>query len=185
MKEKLILVGAGGLGRVVLEIASKWYNCVFLDDNAVSNVDGTPIVGKINDLEKLYGQYKQLVVTIGNNILREQIYQQSEKLGYTFPNVIAASAYISPYAKLGNGIIILNNAVVQNGASIGSGTILNSGVEAHHDSTIGNNCLVYTNSVVRSLAKVGDRALIGSTVTISTRAIVQCGTVIGDGSVVR
>ena len=32
MKEKLLLVGAGGLGRVVSEHAGKIYDCAFLDD---------------------------------------------------------------------------------------------------------------------------------------------------------
>lgn len=183
MKEKLLLVGAGGFGRVVLEHASLLYDCAFLDDGNSAVVDDVPVIGNTADLEKLYGEYKLLLVTIGNNKLREKLYQRAKYVGYTFPNIIVASAYVSPRAILGTGIIILNNAVVQNNSRIGNGCILNPGVEAHHDSTIGNYCLIYTNSVIRSLTHLGDRVWIGSTATISTGAAIPNDSIVPDGSV--
>ena len=185
MKEKLLLVGAGGFGRVVLEHASQRYDCVFLDDGNAIVVDDTPVIGNTSDIEKLYPEYKLLLVTIGNNKLREELYKRADTVGYTFPNIIAPSAYVSPRATIGTGVIILNNAVVQNNAKIGNGCILNPGVEAHHDSSIGSYCLVYTNSVVRSLTSVGNRVWIGSTATVSTSAIVPDDTTIGDGEVFK
>lgn len=185
MKEKLLLVGAGGFGRVVLEHASLLYDCVFLDDGDATDVDGTPVIGRTSDIEKLYGKYKLLLVTIGNNKLRQSLYERAGFIGFTFPNIIVPSAYISSSAAIGSGCVILNNAVVQNNAQIGNGCILNPGVEAHHDSTIGNYCLIYTNSVIRSLTHVGDRVWIGSTTTISTGATVPDDSVVPDGTVVE
>ena len=48
--------------------------------------------------------------------MRERIYDMAKSLGYRFPNVLSPSAYISPYAKLGCGCVVLNNVVVQNGS---------------------------------------------------------------------
>lgn len=45
--------------------------------------------------------------------LRKKIYENAKVLKYEFPNIICSSAYISPYAKIGHGCVILNNAVVQ------------------------------------------------------------------------
>ena len=185
--EKLLLIGAGGFGRVVAEHARTQYDCAFVDDGRPIGtlVNDVEVVGGTDDLDKLFEEYKQLIVTIGNNALREKIYHQAAEIGYTFPNIIAPSAYISPYAFVGQGCVILNNAVVQNGVKVGNGVILNPGVELHHDSTVGNNVLIYTNSVIRSLAVVGDRAWIGSTATVSTRAVVDCDAIIEDGAVVK
>lgn len=183
--DKLLLVGAGGFGRVVLEHASLLYDCAFLDDGDATEVDGVPVIGKIDDIEHLYPEYKLLLVTIGNNALRERIYAAATDIGYTFPNIIHPSAYISPHAHMGSGNVILNNAVVQNNARMGNGCILNPFVELHHDSTIGSNVLIYTNSVVRSLTSVGDRVWIGSTATISTNAVVPDDTKVEDGEVFR
>lgn len=181
--EKLLLVGAGGFGRVVLEHAIQTYDCAFLDDGPEIGtfVDDVPVIGKTADMELLFPEYKLLLVTIGNNALREKLYKEAESIGYMFPNVIHPSAYISPHALIGTGCVILNNAVVQNNARIGNGTILNPGVEAHHDSSIGNYCLIYTNSVIRSLTSVGDRVRVGSTATIATSMTIPDDTVIPDG----
>ena len=183
--EKLLLVGAGGFGRVVLEHATAIYDCAFLDDGDATIVDGVPVIGKTAEMASFYPEYKRLLVTIGNNKLREQLYKEAATIGFTFPNIIHPSAYVSPHAHIGSGCVILNNAVVQNNAKCGDGCILNPGVELHHDSTIGSYCLVYTNSVVRSLTSVGNRVWIGSTATVSTSAIVPDDAIIGDGEVFK
>ena len=141
-----------------------------------------PIVGHISDLEELRKEYQLLIVTIGNNALRDKIYKKAIELDYNFPNIICNSAYISPFAKIGWGCVLLNNAVIQNGASVGNGVLLNPGVEIHHDSFVDDYALVYTNSVVRTMAKVGKRVRIGSTVTISNDVIVPDDADISNGS---
>lgn len=183
MKEKLLLVGAGGFGRVVLEHASVHFDCAFLDDGQEVGtlINGVPVIGKTVDLDNLACDYSNLVVTIGNNKLREEIYQQASAGGYVFPNIIVPSAYISPFASVGTGCVILNNVVIQNNAKVGNGVILNPGVEIHHDSVVEDYVLIYTNTVVRSLARVCRRAHIGSTCTISNEAVVSKDYFLKDG----
>jgi len=185
--KKLLIVGAGGFGRVVLEHASKAYECVFVDDgaNIGDEVNGCRVVGKTSDLQRFFSEYPNLVVAIGNNRLRERIYKDASEIGYSFPNIIADSVYISPYAKIGRGCVFLNNVVIQNNSEVGNGVILNPGVEIHHDSKVGDNVLIYTNSVVRSLAVVGNRAHLGSTLTISNEVCVPEDAIIEDGVTVR
>ena len=169
MKTKLLLIGAGGFGRVALEHAALQYDCAFVDDGPALGtlVDGVPVIGRISDLPQLFGEYQRLIVTIGNNQLREELYRKAKAIGYSFPNLICTSAYVSTHATLGCGCVLLNNVVVQNGAHVGDGVLLNPGVEIHHDSFVDDYALIYTNSVVRTLAHVGKRVRIGSTVSIS------------------
>ena len=183
MKKKLLLVGAGGFGRVVLEHAMLRYDCAFVDDgqDIGTIINGTKVVGKLSDLTALFSDYKHLVVTIGNNKIRDQIYKNAAEIGFSFPNIVVSSAYISPFARIGKGCVILNNAVIQNNTEIGDGVIINPGVEIHHDSVVGNNVLIYTNSVIRTFARIGDRALIGSTLTVSNGVIVPDDAIIENG----
>ena len=184
-KEKLLLVGAGGLGRVVLEHVCQKYECAFIDDADITSVDGIPVIGKISEISAFYPEYKLLVVTIGDNVLREQVYKNAFKIGYEFPSIIHSSAYVSPHARFGFGCIILNNAVLQNNAKCGNGCIINPGVELHHDASVGDFCLIYTNSVIRSLTHIGNRVWIGSTVTVSTGASLPDDSITKDGTVVH
>lgn len=186
-KEKLLLVGAGGFGRMVAEQAMLQYDCAFVDDgqSVGTEVCGTPVVGDIADLPALRKSYGLLVVGIGNNNFRAQVYEKAAALGYTFPNIIAASAYISPFAEIGKGCVILQNACVQNGATVGNGVLLNAGAEVHCDAIVKDYALIYTNSVVRTGAKVGKFVRIGSNVTVCNNAVVSDGADIPDCTAVH
>lgn len=174
MQEKILVVGAGGFGRMVAEQAMLQYDCAFVDDgqDIGTAICSIPVVGKISDLSKLRTSYKLLVVGIGNNKFRAQVYEKAKELGYAFPNIIAISAYISPYSKMGCGCVVLQNACVQNGAVIGNGVLLNAGTEVHCDAAVGDYALVYTNSVIRTGATVGSYVRIGSNCTICNNATV-------------
>lgn len=173
-KKKLLLVGAGGFGRMVAEQAMLQYDCAFVDDGQPvgTEICGIPVVGGLADLRELWKEYSLLVVGIGNNQFRAQVYEKAKAFGYTFPNIVSPSAYISPYAKLGCGCVVLQNACVQNGASVGDGVLLNVGTEVHCDATVGDYALIYTNSVIRTGATVGNFARIGSNCTICNNATV-------------
>lgn len=181
-KEKLLLVGAGGFGRMVTEQAMLQYDCAFVDDGQPvgAEICGVPVVGGIADLPELHKKYALLVVGIGNNSFRAQVYEKAAAWGYTSPNIIAPSAYVSPFAKIGVGCVILQNACVQNGAVVGNGVLLNAGAEVHCDAVVEDYALIYTNSVVRTGAKVGKYVRIGSNVTICNNATVPDGADVPD-----
>lgn len=183
MKDKLLLVGSGGLGRVVSEHASKKYDCFFVDDayDIGTNICGITVVGHIADIDGLFPEFRQLVVTIGNNELREKIYINARKTGYIFPDIIADNVYISQFAKIGEGCIFLNNVCIQNGSQVGNGVVLNPNVEIHHDSFVDDNSLIYTNSVIRTNAKIGKRVKIGSNVSIGNDIEIKNDLVIENG----
>ena len=186
-KEKLLLVGAGGFGRVVSELARQTYDCAFVDDGVDIGtvICDIPVIGHTENLLELFAEYKNLVIVIGNNVVRERIYDLAKDIGYSFPNLISPSAYISPYAQLGWGCVILNNALVQNGSIVGNAVLINPGVEIHHDSSVGDYDLIYTNSVIRTYAKVGKSVRIGSNVTVCNNAVVPDGADIPDCTAVH
>lgn len=187
MKKKLLIVGAGGFGRMVAEQALLQYDCAFVDDGQPigAEICSIPVVGGIASLPELRKSYDLLAVGVGSNSVRAQVYEQAEKLGYTFPNVIAPSAYVSPYAQLGNGCVILQNVCVQNGAVVGNGVLLNAGAEVHCDAVVEDYVLIYANSVIRTGAKVGKYARIGSNVTVCNSAVVPGGADVPDCTAVR
>lgn len=53
--EKLLMVGAGGFGRMVAEQAMIEYDCAFVDDGQPVGTDicGIPVVGSLADLPEL------------------------------------------------------------------------------------------------------------------------------------
>lgn len=172
---------------MVAEQAMLQYDCAFVDDgqSAGAEICSIPVVGRIVDLPELHKSYDLLVVGIGNNDFRAKVYEKAKAIGYTFPNIIAPSAYVSPFAKLGAGCVILQNACIQNGAILGNGVLLNAGSEVHCDATVEDYVLIYTNSVIRTDAKVRKCSRIGSNVTICNNATVPDGADVPDCTAVR
>lgn len=165
---KLLIVGAGGLGRMTMESARTKYECYFIDDNILKDtfICDTKVVGKISDLGKLRSEYENLIVSIGNNQIRENLINYAIELGYKMPNIFNETAYISPYAKFGYGCIVLSNASIQNGAVLHNGVVITANVEIHHDCELDDYSLVYSNSTIRTNAYVGKRVKIESNITV-------------------
>ena len=169
------------------EQARLQYEFAFVDDGQAvgTKVCGIPVVGRILDLSTLRSKYDFLVVCIGTNKFRMQIYENAKELGYAFPNIVAPSAYISPFAKIGKGCVILQNACIQSGSTVGDGALINAGTEVHCDAKVGDYTLIYTNSVIRTGASVGKFARIGSNVTVCNNAVVPSEADVPDCTAVR
>lgn len=133
-ESNLLILGAGGHGKVVKEVAEAmgiYARIDFLDD-----ADGNGTVGKIADYINLVGNYKYAFVGIGNNNFRKQMLEKLENAGYEIPTLIHPRAYISPSCSIGGGSVVEPMAVVNAGASVGKGCIISVGSIVDHDSVI-------------------------------------------------
>lgn len=183
--KKLLIVGAGGLGRMVMESALEEYDCYFVDDNYQidDKICGIKVVGKIKDIKDLKSQYDCLIVAIGNNAFREELTNRAISYGYEVPNIFNKTAYISKFATFGCGCIVLSNASIQNGAVLGNGVVITANVEVHHDATIDDYSLIYSNSTIRTYTHIGKRTKIGSNVTIKNNTKILEDSIVEDGDV--
>lgn len=185
--EKLLIVGAGGLGRMVLEIASEKYDCYFVDDGFEygHKICGTEVVGKGKDLKNLRVRFENLVVAIGNNKIRESIALTAKELNYKIPSIISSHAYVSRFCSIGEGSIVFPYACIQNGAKVGNFVVISSLVEIHHDCEMDDFVLVYPNSTMRAFSKVGRYVKIGSNVSIGNNLVIPIETVVTDGTILQ
>ena len=88
--KKLLLIGAGGFGRMVAEQAMLQYDCAFVDDGQAvgTEICGIPVVGGLADLPELRKEYGLLVVGIGNNQFRAQVYERQKPLAMRFQTLL-------------------------------------------------------------------------------------------------
>ena len=72
---RLVIVGAGGHGKVIADIALKngYTDINFVDDNAKGICLGFPIIGTSIGLEKLNDGSTDFVIAVGNNMIRRRI----------------------------------------------------------------------------------------------------------------
>ena len=90
MYNKLIIIGAGGHGKVVADIAvktQKYGEIQFLDDNVdEKECMSFPIIGTSTEAEKYIGE-AEFFVAIGNAKHRKRKMEQLEKIGVFFANL--------------------------------------------------------------------------------------------------
>ena len=132
MTKNLLILGAGGHGKVVKEIAEAlgYTNIAFLDDN------NAEAIGKIADSKAFVNQFQEAFVGIGNNKFRDELLSRLEQEGFTIPVLIHPSAYVSKSALIGKGTVVEPMAIVNANSKIGIGCIISVGSIVDHDTVL-------------------------------------------------
>lgn len=181
---KLAVIGAGGHGKVVAELAAAlgtYGEIVFLDDRAQGSVNGFPVIGTTLLLENsLSPEQFDIAVAVGNNRIRRQIAEKAAALGFSLPVLIHPGAYVSPSATVGQGSVVMAKAVVQAGSVLKDGVIVNTAATVDHDclldafvhispgahlsgnTHIGEESWIGTGACSRQQIRIGSRATIGA-----------------------
>lgn len=155
----LLILGAGGHGRVVRETAEamKCFNKIdFLDDNTECEI----AIGLCKDYKEYINKYYYAFPAFGNNELRMKWLNTLMNEGFQIPTLIYPNAFISPEAKIAEGSIVGAKAAVNTNAVIERGCIISIGAIIDHDCIVREGChinagaIVKANSTVDKLSKV-------------------------------
>ena len=158
MSKKLLILGAGGHGRVVREVAmsivenyTPKYNTIDFLDDAAENA-----IGKIDSLQDYIGIYDEVFCGIGNNSLRAQLIAEIERLGFEIPVLLHPTAYISPSALIGKGTIVEPGAIINANSIVGKGSIISVGAIVDHDVTVGKYTHINAGAICRAGSRIED-----------------------------
>lgn len=187
MKKNLIIIGAGGHGKVVAEVAlrmKKWSKVAFLDDNT-NNIElmETKVIGKSKDIDK-YIVDADFFVAIGNNLVREKIQNELKSKGATLPVLIHPDAVIGYQVTIGEGTIIMAGVTINCCTKIGKGCIINTGATLDHDDILEDFVHISPGVHVAGNVSIGKKTWIGigsciiNNVTITKECTVGAGAVV-------
>ena len=183
MPERVIIIGAGGHGKVIADIVIKSGDTLvgFLDDNVKGErVLGFPILGDIA-CSSGYKDSAVFVVGIGDNRTRKRITEDHDLNWHT---AIHPSAQIGMDVHIGKGTVIMANAVVNTGAWIGNGVIINTVAVVEHDCVIGDYAHISPGAVLCGGVKIEECVWIGAGVQIKNGLTICSEAIIGTGAAV-
>jgi len=186
----LIIVGAGGLGRELLQwvkdinkVHNMWRIIGFIDDNpnALDNYEcDYNVIGSIKEWNPGNEYY---ACAIANPELKMKVVTLLKSKGAKFANIIHPLARIGDFNKIGEGFVAYPNACVSVNVTIGDFvTLLSSGIG--HDAIIGDYSTISSYCDITGGVKIGKKVFIGSHVTIVPKRIIGDEAYIGAGSVV-
>ena len=182
MDKNVIVIGAGGHGRVVSEIISACGDKVvgFIDDNSQVKVYGN-YLGDINSVDSYSDCF--FIIAIGDNRVRHDIALKHPNL--KFYTAIHPSAVISPTASIGAGTCVMPNATVNSMAKIGEHCIINSNSVVEHDCKISDFVHISPNATVCGTVSIGEMSHIGSGASTVGNIKICAGVIIGTGGAVH
>jgi len=181
----VVIIGAGGQGRVVLDIlrAEARHNVVgFLDADptlAGTTVGGLPVIGRVNQFPRLKEQrVKGAIVAIGESKARRRYAQLILDNGLELISTVHPSAVVSPSATIGRNVVVAPHAVIGPESRIGDSVLINTASIIEHECHIGAGAHVCPGAAMAGRVHIGQGAFIG----LGSR-IIQCLS-IGDDAIV-
>ncbi len=189
MKDKLIIIGASGHGKVVADIAiktNKWKSIAFLDeDESIKTSLGLEVVGKSDDAYNYnYKDEVDFFVAIGNNTIREEIQEKLISKGFSVVKIVHPSAIIGTDVEIGIGTVIMAGVVINSSSKIGNGCIINTSCSLDHDNIIGDYVHISPGSNLAGAVTVGKGCWLGVGSVVSNNINICSGCKVGAGAVV-
>lgn len=177
---RLIIIGAGGHGKVVADIAMKnsYTDICFLDDDInIKECAGFPVIGPISHAELLEGDK---IVAIGDSLIREKIQNSINNV----VTLIHPSSIISRRVNIGEGSVIMAGAVINSDSIIGKGVIINTSTSVDHDCKIEDFAHISIGSHLAGGVRIGKNTFVGAGSTIINGIVISRDCIIGGGSLV-
>ena len=192
MSDGIVIIGSGGHAAVVADalLACGARVLGFTDQNPRSHgtrLCGLPVLG---DDDVLDG-YSHGAIELANGIggsrgepRRFAVQSALEANGWRFVSVWHPTATVSSFASIAPGVQLLARSVVQPGAEIGAGCIVNTGAVIEHDVRLGEFVHVACGAVLCGHVQVGAHSHIGAAAVVKQGVKLGARTVVGAGAAV-
>lgn len=182
MKKNVVIIGAGGHAKVIAEMIEQSGDRVigYLDDRDPKWFPKRNVLGKISDLGDFSGK-ALFVIAIGDNAVRKRIDALYPVRWYTARH---PSAQVSMDAELGDGTVVMANAVVNSAAKVGRHCILNTASVIEHDCLLRDYVHIAPGAVLGGTVTVGEGTQIGLGASIRNNISICQDCIIGAGAVV-
>lgn len=184
MSKSVVIIGASGHGKVIADIVLKSGDKVigFLDDGIEKGklIVGFEVLGKISD----YKNYSdcEFVIAIGDPHIREKI---ADALNVKWYTAIHSTAVISSLdVEIGEGTVVMANAVINSCAKIGKHCIINTGAIVEHDNILSDYVHLSPNVALAGMVSVGKSTHIGTGACTKQVVNIASNCIIGAGSVI-
>tara|TARA_B110000444_G_C18796095_1_gene574938 strand:- start:645 stop:1247 length:603 start_codon:yes stop_codon:yes gene_type:complete len=166
MNNKLAIIGAGGHGKVVGEIAllNQYKLIDFFDDDQIKKTKEFPftIIDTVDYLNKHLEDYDAFFVAIGDNETRSEKIEWLKKNKMNIVSLIHPKSTISKFSSIGIGTCVMANAVVNAGSLIKEGVIINTSASVDHDCLIEDFAHISPNCSVSGGVRIGKFTHLGT-----------------------
>jgi sugar O-acyltransferase (sialic acid O-acetyltransferase NeuD family) len=194
MSKPLVIFGAGGFGREVLQVLrdtnlttpETWNPIGFIVDSEYNTqpfVQGLPVLGGIEWLRK--NKETQVVIAVGSSAARYRIaIKIMSECENSFATLVHPRAWLGEYVHVGCGSVICAGALITTDIHIGEHVHINIGSTIGHDAVLNDFVTLNPNTNISGRVTLQQGAEVGTGSTIIPHANVGSWVIIGAGSTV-
>jgi len=180
--------GIGGLGIETMDILidmlatstdGSWHCCFLIDVPGPTSFMGREVVqwSECNCLANV-------TIAVGEPDARAQLAQKCSSKGLTLSTVVSPRAFVSPFAKIENGVIVAPFSSIQADACLGPNVAINTQAIVGHHVKVKRDSVISSQANIGGAAIVGERAYVGMGSLIKEKVAIGADTIVGMGSVV-
>jgi sugar O-acyltransferase (sialic acid O-acetyltransferase NeuD family) len=190
----IVIIGAGGHGREVADIIrhqsvgdSSIELVGFIDENPdVWGLvrDGAPVLGGWTWFDGRSRDDIRVICAVGAPRVSCRLAAHAEGMGLQFVQAISLLAWVSPFARLGCGVTVFPNVVINTGTVLRDHSIVNVGATISHDCDIGAYSFIAPGVHLAGNVTVGEACWIGLGASVIQGCSIGPRTVVGAGAAV-
>lgn len=199
MRMKLVVIGAGGFGREVLDVvqaiqleASSEIELLGVVDDALNELNrerlesrGISYLGKISDVfDGTATAEIRFAIGIGSPLVKQKIDSLLTAQGYEAATLIHPQASIGSEFTAAPGVVVCSGARLTTNISLGRHVHININATIGHDVSIGDYCSVNPLAAVSGDVEVESGVLIGATAFVIQGVSIGQNAVVGASSCV-
>ena len=140
--KRLVILGSGGYGRTVSDIAHQLgYSTTVLDDSLSAH--------PLSTFSSYIDENTSFIPAFGNNDFRMEWINRVEESGGQLATLIHPTAYVSPTATISHGTVILPHAIVNTDVVIDRGCIINLGAIVDHGCILEEGVHIAPGAIVK------------------------------------
>ena len=157
-----------------------------IDDNEESSNRAplaVPFLGTISAYRPEIDEH--LLIAVGKPSARRNIKKRLDNVGSCYMSYIHSSCYIAVTAKIGRGVIVCPNSVVNCGVDLGDFSLLNVFCSIGHGAQVGDFSVLSPYVAVNGNARVGEDCFLGTRATVFPRVVLGNKCVVDSHSFVK
>jgi sugar O-acyltransferase (sialic acid O-acetyltransferase NeuD family) len=189
MAELLVVLGAGGHAKVVIEAALARQpdrRIAIIDDDPAAqdrNILGFRVSGTRVSLASNFPD-APVALGIGNNAARVMTLEALLDLGRRIETIVHPSAIVGNTVQIGAGSFLAAGSIITADTAIGRGAIINTAASVDHDCVIGDGAHIGPGARLCGNVRIGDRTLVGVGSSVRPGIAIGADVTIGAGSAV-
>jgi len=185
----IFVIGGGGLSKVLISVLKKTpsLNIVgYVDIVDKGKILGAPYLG--NDDTVIYNEVRNVAIGICytasalDSTLRRNLLNKYVDRGFRFPPIISPDALVYTETQHKPGTLVLDRAIINAGAEVGSYCLVNTGAIIEHDCLVGNHSIISSNATLGGHVELEGSVFIGIGSTVKDGVKIGKDIVVGAGS---